>query len=185
MLKQAGVHYVEVTGDGTPESIARKIRLVGDALGVPEKGAALAQKTEADLAAAIKAAAPADGATRKKVLFVLSAQDGRLMSGGDDTAAEAIIRMAGGQNAVSGFQGYKPLSPEAVQKAAPDVILMMDRGGDHSASNEELFALPQLATSPAAETGSVVRMSGILLLGFGPRTPDAVRELSTALGAGS
>lgn len=186
VLKQAGVRYVEIEDVATPESVIDKIRIVGDALGVPDKAEALAAKTEAELASAIKAAAPADGSTTpKKVLFLISVQDNRLMAGGEDTAAEAIIRLSGGQNAVAGFSGYKPLSPEAVQKAAPDVILMMDRGGDHAASNEELFSLPQLATSPAAETDSVVRMSGILLLGFGPRTPDAIRQLSQALKAGS
>ncbi|WP_158964342.1 heme/hemin ABC transporter substrate-binding protein [Chachezhania sediminis] len=181
VLKAAGVDYVELDGPLTPDGVADAIRTVGKALGVEDKAEALATQTEAEMKAAIAAAAPPEGKERKKVLFIISAQGGNLMAAGDDTEAEAVIRMAGGRNAVAGFTGYKPLSPEAVQMANPDVILMMDRGGDHAVSNEALFALPQLATSPAATNDAVVRMSGILLLGFGPRTPQAIAQLSRAL----
>jgi iron complex transport system substrate-binding protein len=117
-----------------------------------------------------------------RVLFILSAQGGRLLASGTGTAADGIIRMAGGVNAIDGFEGYKTLTDEAAAVARPDVILMMDRSGDHAADDAQLFALPALAGSPAAATGSVVRMDGLLLLGFGPRTAEAVRALSRALG---
>ena len=104
------------------------------------------------------------------------------MASGVGTAADGIIRMAGGENAIDSFEGYKPLTDEAISVAAPDVILMMDRG-DHSASAETLFALPSMATTPAAETRALVKMNGLLLLGFGPRTAEAVSRLSKALAA--
>ena len=65
--------------------------------------------------------------------------------------------------------------------SAPDVILMMDRGGDHGVADDELFAMPPIRLTPAAQTRSVVRMDGLFLLGFGPRTADAVTALSNAL----
>ncbi|WP_143268275.1 hypothetical protein [Azospirillum agricola] len=40
------------------------------------------------------------------------------MVGGRRTGAEGIIRLAGGRNAIDGFKGYKPLSPEAALVAA-------------------------------------------------------------------
>ena len=82
---------------------------------------------------------------------------------------------------MAGFQGYKQVTDEAVIAAAPDAILMMDRGGDHGLADDALFAMPAIATTPAAATRSVVRMDGLHLLGFGPRTASAVTELAEAL----
>jgi iron complex transport system substrate-binding protein len=114
-------------------------------------------------------------------MFVLSTQGGRIMASGTGTAADAIIRMAGGVNAVTGFEGYKQMSDEAVGRAAPDVILMMDRGGDHGVADDDLFAMAPIRLTPAAQSRSVVRMDGLLMLGFGPRTAEAVERLSAAL----
>ena len=121
------------------------------------------------------------GDEKKRVLFVLSTRGGRIMASGTNTAANGIISMAGGENVITDFEGYKPLSDEAISAAAPDVILMMDRGGDHGAANEELFALPALIGTPAAQDEAVIRMNGLYLLGFGPRTADAVKDLNDAL----
>jgi iron complex transport system substrate-binding protein len=118
---------------------------------------------------------------RKRVLFILSLQGGRIMAGGEGTEAEGIIRLAGGENAATGFQGYKQIADEAVLTAAPDLILMMAREGDLSIADADILAHPALAETPAARNGALVRMEGMLLLGFGPRTPEAARALYDAL----
>jgi iron complex transport system substrate-binding protein len=58
---------------------------------------------------------------------------------------------------------------------------MMDRGGDHVTENEKLFSKPAISTTPAAKTKSIIRMNGLYLLGFGPRTASAVSDLHLAL----
>ncbi|MEL6100882.1 MAG: ABC transporter substrate-binding protein [Pseudomonadota bacterium] len=180
ILRAASVEFTEVPDGYDADAIVEKIRRVGAALGVSARAEALIAATRAALAKATSEAAR-DEAARKRVMFILSTQGGRIMASGTATGADGIIRMAGGTNAISSFVGYKPLSDEAAAAAAPDVILMMDRGGDHSATDDELFALPALAVTPAAETRSVVRMNGLLLLGFGPRTAQAVRQLNQEL----
>ncbi|WP_289152042.1 ABC transporter substrate-binding protein [uncultured Salipiger sp.] len=180
VLEEAHIPFITVPGGFDAESVAAKIRAVGDALEVPDEAEDLARQVTGQIEAA-QTRAQEHGGAPKRVLFVLSAQGGRLMGAGDDTGAAAIIAMAGGVNALEGVTGYKPLSDEAAAAAAPDVILMMDRGGDHGASADELFALPALAVTPAAETRSLVQMDGLKLLGFGPRTGEAVSELAAAL----
>ncbi|WP_370634938.1 hemin ABC transporter substrate-binding protein [Roseivivax sp. GX 12232] len=180
ILRAADVAFVSVPDGYTPESVIAKIELVGAALGVEAKSEALAAETRAALADATAQALAHDGQA-KRVLFVMSAQGGRIMAAGSGTAAEGIITLAGGENALSGFEGYKPVSDEAIAAAAPDVVLMMDRGGDHSVTDAALFASPALRTTPAARQGRVLRMDGLKLLGFGPRTAEAVTELSAAL----
>ncbi|KII17239.1 hemin ABC transporter substrate-binding protein [Phaeobacter sp. S60] len=181
VLKSAQVDYVSVPEIFSADGITAKIRTVGAALGKEAEAEALAQTVTRDLRSAEADAASVAGEHPKKVLFILSTRGGRIMAGGANSAADSIIRMAGAVNAVTDFDGYKPMTDEAVSKAAPDVILMMDRGGDHGAAIEDLLAMPSIAPTPAAQTGKVVRMNGLHLLGFGPRTASAVTELNQAL----
>lgn len=180
VIRAADVDFVEVPDALTAEGILNKIKLIGDTLEVPDRAADLSAQVEAALADALADAARPQG-EKKRVLFVLSTQGGKINASGTGTEADALIRMAGGVNAVSDYEGYKQITDEAVGLAAPDVILMMDRGGDHGAADDELFALPAISLTPAAQTRSLVRMDGLLMLGFGPRTASAIRDLNAAL----
>lgn len=180
VLEKASVPLVTVPERFDRDGILEKIRIVGEVFGVEGKAAKLADEIAADLDAA--KAATADLKERKKVLFVLSLQGGRVLASGAGTAADGIIAMAGGVNAVTGYSGYKQLSDEALIEAAPDVILSMDRGGGApDAQADELFNHPAIAATPAAAARKVVRMDGAFLLGFGPRTAAAARSLAEAL----
>lgn len=179
VLKKASVDYIEVPDGFDHAGIVKKIAVIGKAIGADAKASTLADQVDKDLADAEKLTA---GITeRKRVLFVLSVQDGKILGAGGGTAANGIIAMAGGVNAMQGFGGYKLLSDEAIITAQPDLILMMDRGGDHVATEAQLLALPSVLSTPAGAAKHVVRMDGQYLLGFGPRTANAIRELATAM----
>ncbi|AGT10274.1 heme/hemin ABC transporter substrate-binding protein [Paracoccus aminophilus] len=190
VIKGAGIPYVEVPDTLTAEGIALKVTTVADALGVPEKGAALSGKITEDLAAV--AADFSKIEKPKKVLFILSLQGGRIMAGGEGSSADAIIRLAGGENALTGISGYKPITDEAITQAQPDVVLMMNRGepkadaaangsADHEIAKAATLDLPAIQTTPAGKNNAVIYMDGLKLLGFGPRTAGAARELHDAL----
>ncbi len=115
-----------------------------------------------------------------RVLFILSMQGGKILAAGTDTAADGIMRLAGATNSIDGFSGYKQLSDEAVISAAPDAILVMD-GGGAPISDEMLFSNAAIGQTPAGSARRVIRMDGSYLLGFGPRTADAIRDLADAL----
>lgn len=187
LLKSAGVPFEEIPTGATPAGVLAKADAVAAALGVdpgPARGALSADLDAAATAAARETDAP------QRVLFALTLKGGRVMAAGAGTEAQAIIELAGAQNAVSGFDGYKPLTDEAVIAAAPDAILMMDRGpgsGDdgsktgHDAATAEVLALPAISATPAGKARRVIRMNGLYLLGFGPRTGKAALELHDAL----
>lgn len=177
VLRAADVEFVSVAEGYDAEAVLQKIAVVAEALGVPEEGARLSDEVQSGFDAAM---ATGSTDTPPRVLFILSMQGGRILAAGSDTAAEGIISLSGGENAMEGFQGYKPVSDEAVLQAAPDVILMMDRSGAHAQSNSEILEHPVLGQTPAAKSGAIVRQPGLLLLGFGPRTPEAVEKLSSA-----
>lgn len=181
-LRETGVKLVPVPEGHTPEAVLDKVRTVAAALGVAAKGEALAARLDAEMTAALAQVAQ-DSGPKPRVLFILSNAGGRLTGAGAGTSAAAMIALAGGQNALTGFDGYKALGDEAIATAAPEVILMMARTGEDAGGHgaADLASHPALAATPAGQTGRVVRMDGMLLLGFGPRTPEAISALHAAL----
>ena len=184
VLEGAKIPFITVPDEYSRAGIIAKVRAVGAALDVADEAETLVQELDDKLQAAEQVAQEQASETPKRVLFILSTQGGRIMASGHGTAANGIIEMAGATNVITEFEGYKPLSDEAISAAAPDVILMMDRDDDHGAANATLFAMPALAGTPAAQNGAVVRMDGSYLLGFGPRTADAILDLNAALYGG-
>lgn len=181
-LRAAGVPFLEMPGEASPQGALDKISAVAVALDQKAEGAALRDRIAAELQQAEARAASVE--KRKSVLFILSLQGGRVMAGGEGTSAEGIITLAGARNAAEGFDGWKQITDEAVIAAAPDVILMMDREGDLAITEADIRAHPALSLTPAAQNGHILRMDGMLLLGFGPRTPEAATALHTALYGG-
>lgn len=178
VLKKASVAYIEVPETYDHAGILEKIRVVGKALGADEKADKLIASVDADLKAVEKLTAEVK--ERKRVLFILSTQGGKVLAAGDGTGANGIIQLAGGVNAVEGVKGYKQLSDEAIVTAGPDVILMMDNAGP-GVKDDELFAHSGIAATPAGQARKLVRMDGSYLLGFGPRTAGAIRDVAVAL----
>ncbi|RVC63073.1 hemin ABC transporter substrate-binding protein, partial [Mesorhizobium sp. M2A.F.Ca.ET.046.02.1.1] len=160
------------------EGILENIRIVGKALGVEAKAEKLAAETDAKLTAAERQTASIKD--RKRVLFVLSTQGGKILAAGSDTAADGIIKLAGAVNAVEGFSGYKGMTDEAIVSAKPDVILTM-KGGGPPISEDELFANPAVASTPAGTNRKMINMDGGYLLGFGPRTAEAIHDLAVSI----
>ncbi|QKC96495.1 heme/hemin ABC transporter substrate-binding protein [Mesorhizobium sp. NZP2298] len=178
VLKKASIPFIEVPEHYSREGILEKVRIVGKALGADAKAEVLARDLDARLTAAEKQTASIK--ERKRVLFVLSVQGGKILAAGSDTAADGMVKLAGGVNAVDGFSGYKQMSDEAIITARPDVILMMSNAGP-PVSDDELFGNPSVASTPAGTARKVIRIDGGYLLGFGPRTAEAIHELAVSL----
>lgn len=183
VLNKASVPVVTVPEGYDSAAIVGKIMTVGRALDVEAKAKKLADEVSADVDAAAAEAGKVPQAERKRVLFVLAVTNGKIMAAGTHTAADGILKLAGAVNATDGFHGYKPLNDEAVVEAKPDVILTMEHGGP-SVSDDELLANAAVALTPAGRDRKILRMSSLTLLGFGPRTADAIRKLSQSLYGG-
>jgi iron complex transport system substrate-binding protein len=182
-IKSAGVRMEVVNADHTFEELRNKIKVVAATLNLPEQGRKLDATLMADWQAAQAAAQPV-AARKPKVLFILSHTPSNTMVSGQGTAADAVIRYAGGVNAMQGFNGYKPLSAEAVIGAAPDFVLITREGLEAIGGEAKLWEKPGLALTPAAKGRRYAAPDALFLLGFGPRMPQAVRELALKLQAG-
>lgn len=181
IMQAAQVPFVQVQAAYSAEGVLDRITAVSEALGVD--GSAFHDEVAAEFEALAAAReARAARAEPLRVMFIISAQGGRINASGAGTAAAGIIDLAGAVNAVEGYEGYRQLNDEAITAAAPDAIVMMDRAGDFAIDDSEILAHPALGLTPAARDGRVIRMDGLFLLGFGPRTPQAARELMERLG---
>ena len=178
VLESATVPLVRVPDHFTADGILEKITMIADIVGVHEHGRCIAGAVATDLAALAKLRAQVT--SRKKVLFVISLVGGKPTVAGRNTAADGIIRLAGGINAIDAYEGYKQLSDEAVIAAAPDTVLVMQRPNE-PIDAATVFASAAFAATPAAAQKSFIAMDGLYLLGFGPRTASAARDLSAQL----
>lgn len=179
-LGRTGIRIARVPEALTPQAVEDRIRLVGGLAGAEPRAQALAAQVSARFVA-LDTLRPAGGKP-VRVLFVLSLQNGRVLAGGRGTAADSMITLAGGMNAAA-VEGYKPMGDEAIIAAAPDVVLMMQTGAA-PVSAATLFAMPAFAATPAARRQALVTMDGLALLGFGPRTPEVLRDLMLAFHPG-
>jgi len=116
-----------------------------------------------------------------RVLFILSQNPSQLMVGGEKTSAAAMIAYAGARNAILGFSGFKPLTPEAVIAANPDVLLLTDQGMRAVGGIGGVMHFPGVKQTRAGKELKVVSLEAMYLLGFGPRMPLAVAELNLLL----
>lgn len=178
-LRAVGVRLA-IAPEGTGlDSVVPKIRFVGDTLGLAADAEALAVRFEEQMGALKSQLAEID--SRPRVLLLISVGRGAPLAAGSETAAEAIIDLAHGRNAVVGMTGYKPLSAEAAIAAAPDVLLLPEHVVESVGGADAVLQRPDLAITPAGRNGRVVVMDSLKLLGFGLRTPEAVAELARAL----
>ncbi|MBH5401820.1 hemin ABC transporter substrate-binding protein [Bradyrhizobium sp. CNPSo 4010] len=178
ILETAKVPLVLVPETFSEDGLIEKIRLVGHVMGVDARAECLSAAVAADLAQLRALRAKVTKPVR--VMFVMSLQNGRAMVAGHKTAADEIIQLAGAANAVDDYDGYKIISDEAIVAARPDVVLSIERGKD-SLQADAVYTHPGFALTPVAANKSFITMDGLYLLGFGPRTAAAARDLSVKL----
>jgi iron complex transport system substrate-binding protein len=178
ILEHASVPLIVVPEAKDAEGIARKIRFIAAAAGVPAEGEKLATAVLEDFSSLTKSLANVK--QHRKAVFVLAMGGGSPIAGGAGTSADALFKLADIDNALANVKDYKPVNDEAMIAAAPDaVVVMSDR--NHNMNADTLFAMPAFAHTPAAKTKTLVGLPGLYLLGFGPRTPHAARDLAAAL----
>lgn len=180
-LQQAGVPLFIVSSEDSIEGAKAKISTVAEIFGVPNRAADLNRQIDLDISEAKLYTDAAKADAKPRVMFVYARGAGTLNVSGTGTSADAMIKLAGADNAITEYEDYKPLTAEAAVSAAPDVLLFLSRGLESVGGDTGLADLPGLALTPAFENGRVVALDDLYLLGFGPRVGQAVKDLTLAL----
>lgn len=162
-----------------------KVRKTAALFGAADAGEQLAAQVQAQLdeAARIAAGHP----RRPKVIHVsATGAGGQPTVGGADTAAAALIRLAGGDNIgdAAGVSDYSVLSQEGIVAAAPEVILVSEYDLELFGGADALWThYPTLRQTPAGAAGRVWVMPDVQLKYTSVASGAGAVALARALGA--
>lgn len=178
-LRDAGTKVIIIDDTPSVEGIYRKIETVSKLVDRESEGQILIRSMQTDFE---KATALLQKIEKKpKVLFLLSVGVGAPMAAGNNTSANTMITLAGGENVMADIDGFKSVSPESIVVAAPDFVLIPQRAFDAYGSIDAVFELPELIATPAAQHRQLLVFDGLYLMGFGPRSVSAVLDLAAEL----
>jgi iron complex transport system substrate-binding protein len=176
-IKAVGIPVVLIKSTTTLDGVGGKIRGIAKALGVPNRGEALAKSTEKEIQDALALAAKATDQPKVAFLYLRGATTQQIMGAG--SGADSLITGAKGIDvgATSGIQGSKPITPESLVAAQPDVLLVLTAGLQSVGGVDGLINIPGVAQTPAGQNRRVIDMDDQYLLGLGPRTGQALMDL--------
>ena len=183
-LRAVGVRVDLLQADHSFDEVLRKLRAVADATGRHEARGRVEARLLAEWQATQQRVAAAAAQKKPRVLFVLAPSAGGTASvSGLNTAANAMVGFAGATNCLTSFDGYRPMTAEAVIAAAPDVVVATRQGIDGGGGEARFWERPGLLLTPAGKKRALVTLETLYLLGFGPRLPQAVLELHERVAA--
>ncbi len=161
--------------------VGTRIDAVAAALGVPDAGRELRERTERRIdAVRADIERPADGKRPRVAFLYLRGSTAVYLLGGRDSGAGSLLEAAGARDAgeESGLEkDFTPITSEALAKAAPDALLVMSKGLDSVGGVDGLLKLPGVAETPAGMDRRVVSIEDGKLLNYGPRTDKVLRSL--------
>jgi iron complex transport system substrate-binding protein len=178
-LTAAGIKLVRIKQIFTIEGTYQFIRDVAAALQVADKGNALIKQTKDKISKALVTVKQQPKNT--KVLFIYARGPGVMMVAGKNTHIDGIISLAGGKNAVTGFNDFKPYTTEALIEANPDVILMFDFGFSSLGGMDSILKIPGMAQTNAGKNKRIIQMDADLLINFSARLDQAILQLHSKI----
>lgn len=185
-LTSSGIPLAVLPAHHKFEGVLDRIKQIGELTGTQAQAATLMQSLQQEWTMVRTPIEQRKGKAPKAV-FILAHAPNQIMVAGRETAAHAVLEYAGASNALagtnggSGFSGYKPLTPEAMIAAQPDIILVTDQGLKASGGIESILKLPGVEQTPAGRKRRVLSQEAMLMLGFGPRLPTAISQLDSAI----
>lgn len=174
-VREAGIPIDMIPDRPDLTTLDSNIALIANRLGREPEGTRLATELRQRLS-------QNQPPTPLSALCLIHPGGGGWMAAGRDTVPDLLIRLAGGHNAI-GFAGIRPLSLEAAVDSAPDLLVISSSALAQAGGIDALLALPHLAATPAAAKRRVVVVESQMLLGLGPRSPEAVQRLSAVMAA--
>jgi iron complex transport system substrate-binding protein len=172
-LVQAGVDVIRLPMAYTPEDTLERIRSVGEVVEKQDKAGALI----ADIQGRIRHLERSVEGADQRVLFLMVAGGHGVTIAGSETTANALLEALGATNAMASVNGYKPAGREALLASQPDAIVIAEtRPGQFNIAD-----WPQVAALDAWKQGRYYVGDAMMLLGFGPRLPQALEAVASVL----
>ncbi|MCQ8116412.1 heme/hemin ABC transporter substrate-binding protein [Methylomonas rosea] len=178
-IRSAGVPVQTLAEDYAEQSVLNKVSTIAALLGKPDAGDTLAAQIHADFNRL--AQLRSQFSRHPSVMFFMAVSHGAPLVSGRETAADAMIQLAGGVNAIGDYAGNKPIGSEAIIAAAPELILLTELTLNAVGGLDKFYQLPGIAHTPAGLNRRVIVMDTLALLSFGPRSGRTALELAERL----
>lgn len=175
-LEQVGIPIKVYPAANSIDSTKILINLLATEFGQDTAAKRLIAKLDSDLAKADSVVRTYPGKPRVLILHFGRQRNQYFVMGTRGTANE-MIKLAGGVNAAD-TSSFRNLSPEAILKTQPDVILATDFGYDRLGSKEKFADLPGIALTPAFKNGKIYRVEEHDLVYFGPRSGEVILDFA-------
>ncbi len=184
-LESLGIRVLEVDQHDV-QAVLESVEIVAETCGVADRGADLRAEIDRRLAAIRRVV---EHAVRPRTVVVVGHQAGddavrSVWAAGSDTFYDGVLRIAGGDNAVTGgLARYPELSREGLASLDPDVVLdviagLEDRRLDLEAVHESWMRLTELR---AVREQRINVLVGDQMVVPGPRLPEMVETIARAL----
>lgn len=185
-LAKAGVTVVTFEETPSMDSIDDSIEAVGEAVGLPDAADELAEDTEkrmADAKAAVKEMAANTPTKPRGAVLYMRGTGGVFFIFGKDYGATDLIENLGLEDvaAENSITELKPANPESLIKLNPDVILAMSKGLESAGGMDGFLKRPGIAATKAGANKRIITAADGQLLSYGPRTPDNLVAMATAI----
>lgn len=182
-LRDIGIPVVYIDAERSLSRIPKLVNQVGHALGVDQKQIDKVIKTTQDqIDKAIKRAQAMSDHRRIAVLVIRGTNVAFI--GGPGSGADELVEALGGVDVgkdVGLTQDFTPMTPEAMVKAAPDSVIVMEDGMKSAGGVEGVVSAPGMAQTPAGRNRSVVSILDSALFSFGPGSGEIIDALADAL----
>ncbi|MCI1186783.1 ABC transporter substrate-binding protein [Hymenobacter sp. DH14] len=175
-VRGVGIPVKEFAPSKTIPETCQLLQQLGDLFGKRPRADSLARQLTADMQLA------ADKAKQypehpKVVIIHYGLQKNIYLAMGQKSTGTQMVAWAGGVNSLNASEGMKPISPELIAEAQPDVILATDFGYDRQGGLEKFKQLPGVALTPAAKNNRIYRVEEHDMVYLGPRTGQNVLRL--------
>ena len=178
-IKKSGVRWINLDFEDTPAGTRKLIQKLGSLFQKKPEAAQLITSLDNDLQSAFEISRSFE--KKPRILFIYARGSRVLNVAGKKTSAHEIIQLTGAINAFDEIEGYRPLTAESVIAAAPDIILMMEKGKKSLGGSPGILRLPGIPLTPAGKMNRIISMPDMKLLGFGPRLGEAVLDLTKSI----
>ena len=168
------------------ESSYRAMQQVADALGAGSAAPELIDRLRAAITAKeaeVQAILPEES-KRPRIAFLYMRGTGLFMLFGQGSGVDSLFSSIGAVDVAveAGWEGERPLNPEALVELDPDVIVVMTHGLESAGGIEGMIAAhPSIAATNAGKHQRIIDVDDAVLFAGGTRLPDVIDGLARAV----
>jgi iron complex transport system substrate-binding protein len=177
-LEKVGVPILTIKPKESMEGAAELLTTLGKRFHREQAAAKVVAAMNSSMATALKDTLKWKNTPKPRVLIMHFGQIANNYLGiKKGSIGDQMLTWAGGTNALDSLGGMQRLTPEAIAKAAPDIIIATDVGFDRFGSAEKFATMPGVDLTPAAKNHRIYRIDETDVMYYGPRTAEGLRRI--------